>query len=50
MDAWAAVGPPELGRRMQLVWTGERSTMAGHLGGDAKDLMTDRTAGIFADE
>ncbi len=37
----------ETGRKMQLVWSGERSTMARHLGGDARDLVTERTAGIF---
>jgi len=35
------------GHEMQLVWTGERSTMAGRLSGDVKDLITDQTREMF---
>ncbi len=37
----------EDGRQVQLIWTGERSTMAGRLRPDLEDQVTERTAALF---
>lgn len=39
---------PEGAKEVQLVWTGERSAMAGHLKPEEENLLTDRIQPIFA--
>jgi len=39
----------QTGRAMRLMWTGQRSTVAGHLQADARDLLTDKTRDIFTE-